>query len=291
MRTVWVLMLACVAMGQTFEAASVKPVGNARVRPLHGGPGTNSPGELNGAATLKALLMRVYDLKDYQMVGPGWIDSERYEIAAKIPAGAAKADVARMLQALLAERFHLEVRRETRELPMYLLTVAKGGPKFRESKAAAEETPAERPAAPRMTRGADGLPDLAPGSDVPRSYEIVLAGSDGIVYKRWARRESMGDLADRLSAVLNRAVIDRTGLTGPYDFTLVWGLESAAGVIPRTGPPPDAIESQPTSAVLTDPGLSLFNAVKEQLGLTLQPGKGPVEMLTVTRADKVPTGN
>jgi uncharacterized protein (TIGR03435 family) len=277
-------------MGQTFEAASVKPLRDARVRPLRGGPGTNAPGELTGASTLRALILRAYELKDYQVSGPGWMDSERYEIAAKIPAGAGKADVARMMQALLKERFRLEVLRETRELPVYSLALAKGGPKLRESRAAAAENAAERPAAPRMTRGADGLPDLAPGTDVPRSYEIVLAGSDGLVYKHWARRETMADLADRLSAVLNRAVIDRTSLAGQYDFTLAWSVESAGGVIPRTGPPPDAIESHPTP-VLTDPGLSLFNAVKEQLGLLLQPGKGPVEMLIVTRADKVPTGN
>ena len=290
MRMVWVLMLAGSALGQTFDAASVKPVGNARVRPLRGGPGTNSPGELSGAATLRALILRAYDLKDYQLAGPNWMDSERYEITAKIPVGAGKADVARMLQALLVERFHLELRRETRELPVYFLTVAKGGTKLRESKAAAEQVEGERPVSPKMAHGADGLPDLAQGSDVPRSYEIVLAGSDGIIYKRWARRESMQDLADRLSVALNRTVVNRTGLAGRYDFTLAWSVESAGGVIPRTGPPPDEIESHATP-VLTDPGLSVFNAVKEQLGLLLQPGKGPVEMVTVTRAERVPVGN
>lgn len=289
MRFAWILMLASAVSGQTFEAASVKPVGNTRVRPLRGGPGTNSPGELSGAATLKGLILRAYDLKDYQLAGPGWMDSERYEITAKIAAGAGKADVARMLQALLAERFHLELRREMRELPIYSLTVAKGGPKLRESRAGAEGEEGQT-VSPKMTRGADGLPDLAPGSDVPRSYEIVLAGSDGILYKRWARRETMQDLADRLSAALNRSVVDRTGLAGQYDFTLAWSVESAGGVIPRTGPPPDEIESHPTP-VLTDPGLSVFHAVQEQLGLLLQPGKGPVEMVTVTRAERVPSGN
>ncbi len=290
MRFAWVLMLVSAISGQTFEAASVKPAGNGRVRPLRGGPGTSLPGELSGAATLRGLILRAYDLKDFQLTGPGWIDSERYEITAKIPAGAGKSDVARMLQALLVERFRLELRRETRELPIYSLRVAKGGPKLSESKTAAEQSEAERPVSPKMVRGADGLPDLAPGSNVPRSYEIVLAGSDGIVYKRWARQETMRDLADRLSAALNRSVVDRTGLAGPYDFTLAWSVESAGGVIPRTGPPPDQIESQ-TTPVLTDPGLSVFHALTEQLGLQLQPERGPVEMVTVTRAERVPTGN
>ena len=98
------------------------------------------------------------------------------------------------------------------------------------------------------------------------------------------------DLADRLGAALNRAVVDRTGLVKEYDFTLTWSVESAGGMIPRTGPPPDEIESHGAS-VLTDPGLSVFSAVREQLGLALRPGKATVEMLVVTHAERVPVGN
>ena len=284
-------MLAAEAMmGQTFEVASVKPVGQERIRPLHGGPGTNSPGELSGGATLRALIMRAYDLKDYQIAGLAWMDSERYQIAAKIPVGADRPAVGRMLQALLAEQFHLEARRERREMPVYSLMVAKNGPKLRESVAAGDDKAAEGPVAPKMVPGANGLPDLQPGTDVPRSFEIVLAGSDGILYKLWARRERMEDLADRLGAALNRAVVDRTGLVKEYDFTLTWSVESAGGMLPRTGPPPDEIESHGTP-VLTDPGLSVFSAVREQLGLALRPGKATVEMLVVTHAERVPVGN
>jgi uncharacterized protein (TIGR03435 family) len=291
MRTGLLMLLAAEAMmGQTFEVASVKPVGQERIRPLHGGPGTSSPGELSGGATLRTLIMRAYGLKDYQIAGPAWMDSDRYRVAARIPAGADRPAVGRMLQALLTERFHLETRRERREMRVYSLTVAKNGPKLRESGAARDENAAEGPVAPKMVRGTDGLPDLQPGTDVPRSFEIVMAGSDGILYKLWARRESMADLADRLTAALSRAVVDRTGLGQEYDFTLTWSVESAGGVIPRTGPPPDEIESHGTP-VLTDPGLSVFSAVREQLGLALRPGKAEVEVLVVTRAQRVPVGN
>jgi uncharacterized protein (TIGR03435 family) len=296
--TVVLLAVAGLAQNQqvrpSFEVASVKPVkAGTRIGPLRGGPGTNSPGQLSGAATLKALLMRAYDLKDYQVAGPAWMDSERYEIAAKIPAGADKAQVSLMLQSLVAERFRLAAHRETRELPLYELLVAKNGPKFTESAAGAlgvEDGAAAKPAAPKLIKGADGLPDILPGSTVPRTYQIVLAGSDGILYKLWGRRESMQQFADRLSAQLNRAVVDRTDLKGQYDFTFAWAIESSGGVIPRTGPPPDQTESV-NSPVLSDPGLSLFAAVQTQLGLKLEPKKGPVEMLIIDSAEKTPIEN
>ena len=286
----WLSVSALLAQSRmSFEAASVKRAeqGRSGMGPLRGGPGTNSPGQLSGTASLKALLMRAYELKDYQVAGPGWMDSERYEIAAKIPEGAGKQDVPPMLQALLAERFHLAVHRETRELPIYALVVAKNGPKFQES-------PAERSAAadlPKLTKGADGFPDLPKGADVPRSYEVVVGGSDGLMYKLWARRESMPQLADRLSSQLNRAVVDRTELAGEYDFALAWTMEGAGGVVPRTNPPPDEIDMHSTTVLSGATGLSLFTALPEQLGLRLESRKGPLEMLIVDRVEKTPTAN
>ena len=297
-----VVLSACAVLAQngqvrpSFEVASVKPVkpGSTGSGPLRGGPGASSPGQLSGAATLKTLLMRAYDLKNYQIAGPAWMDSERYEIAAKIPAGADKALVSLMLQSLLAERFRLQARRETRELPVYAMLVARDGPKFKESPAAAG-TPDGAPAsfaAPRLVNGPDGLPDLQPGSDWPRTAEVVLAGSDGILYKLWARHETMPEIADRLSAQLDRAVLDQTELKGRYDFTLAWSVESAGGMIPRTAFPPDQIESRSTPIMSeVSPPPDLFTALKAQLGLRLSPRRGPLEMLIVDRVEKTPTGN
>ncbi|HTX39210.1 MAG TPA: TIGR03435 family protein [Bryobacteraceae bacterium] len=195
---VTVLLLACAALAQnepvrpSFEAASVKPVDphGPGAGPLRGGPGTTSPGQLSGTATLKNLLMRAYELKNYQIAGPAWLDSERYEIAAKIPAGAGKREVALMLRTLLAERFRLVAHRETRELPLYAMVVAKNGPKFQESSAAsrnaasaADDGVLPRASVPKLTRGPDGFPDIPSGADLPRSYEVVVGGSDGIMYK------------------------------------------------------------------------------------------------------------
>src|SRR5579863_9583054 len=133
MRSAILPLMACAAFAQTgFEAASVKRTAD-RWSPLRGGPGTSSPGQLSGVATLKVLVMRAYGLKDYQVSGPAWMDSERYEIAAKIPAGATRSQVSLMLQGLLADRFGLAIHRETRELPIFALLVGKNGPKLRAS--------------------------------------------------------------------------------------------------------------------------------------------------------------
>lgn len=259
---------------------------------MRGGPGTGSPGQLTGIVTLKTLLMRAYDVKGYQIAGPAWIETERYELAAKIPAGAGKPEVARMLQNLLEARFHLSARREKRQLPLYALMVAKNGPKFRESSdRGSHADPGDVPArGPKWIAGADGMPELAPGSDVPRTYEIIVGGPDGLLHKLWGRGEKMQQFADRLSSQLNRAVVDRTGLSGSYDFALSWTAESAGGIVPRTDPPPDEIEMH-NSPVLSDPGLSLFTALPAQMGLRLEQTKGPLETLVIDRADKVPVAN
>jgi uncharacterized protein (TIGR03435 family) len=275
----------------SFEAASVKKAEQGRPGPgpLRGGPGTSSPGQLSGISSLKALLMRAYDVKGYQITGPAWMESERYEIAAKIPAGAESRQVALMLQSLLTERFQLAAHRETKVFPIYEMVVGKDGPKFKQSLAADEATLLKQ-VLPKITQGRDGFPEIPAGSDVPRSYEVVVGGSDAILFKLWARRETMQQLADRLSGQLNRAVVDRTQLKEQYDFTLAWSMENAGGGIPRTDYPPDEIEFHDTP-VPSDPALSIFAAVQSQLGLRLEVGRGPLEMLIVDRVERTPIGN
>jgi uncharacterized protein (TIGR03435 family) len=287
-----VAVLACPGRAQpSFEVASLKPLpaGASGRMPLRGGPGTDSPGRLSGVATLKVLLMKAYELKDFQIAGPAWLDSERYQIDARIPEGSSKVQAALMLRALIAERFGLVAHDETRELPFYALVVAKNGPKLTESSATTAD--AKPPTArPRFTTGADGFPELGPGEKLPRSYEIVTGGSDGLMYKLWARRETMDQLADRLSAQLNRPVVDMTGRKGQYDFALAWTMESTGGTVPRTNPPPDEIDFHNTP-VLSDAGVSIFAAVQAQLGLRLEQRRGPLAMLVVDKVEKTPTGN
>ncbi len=123
-----VALLVCAAQAQTeeapaFEVASIKqaapqPAGMMRVM-MRGGPGTPDPGQLTFSnVTLKNVLMNAYDVKGYQIQGPGWLDTERYDITAKIPKGASKEQFRLMLQNLLAERFKVGLHRETKEMPI-----------------------------------------------------------------------------------------------------------------------------------------------------------------------------
>jgi len=274
----------------SFEAASVKPAPGRGASALRGGPGTRAPGQLAGVATMKTLVLQAYELKPYQLNGPSWMDSERYEVIARIPPGSSKPQVAAMLRALLEERFHLAVHRETKELPLLELVVGKNGPKLKDADPDVDSAGDSQPTPPQLSKGADGLPELAPGVKLQRSYLVMVSGTDGVRIKRFARGETLQHLAEDLSTYLNRPVLDRTNLPGRYDFTLDWAMESAGGNAPRIGPPPDEIESYSAPIGVGD-STTIFAAVQSELGLKLEPKKGPVEILLVDRADRVPTGN
>ncbi len=176
--------------------------------------------------------------------------SERYDIVAK-PEG--EGDVTPdqlkpMIQALLAERFKLTLHRETKELPVYALVVAKNGPKLQEVEGGPTKT---KGAQMRMGRG--------------------LLNAQAV---------SMTMLATSLSNQLGRSVIDKTGLTGNYDVKLEWTPDEGQSFGPKEGGPEGA--PPPPSAS----GPSIFTAVQEQLGLKLEPQKGPVEILIIDRIEK-----
>jgi len=198
-----------------------------------------------------------YDVQRFQISGaPAWIASEHFVIEGKPPAGStAGNDVARQrLQRLLAERFHLSVRREAKEGPVYALTVVKGGHKMKESETG------------------DGITGSRPGH--------IQATKTG-----------MALLTHWLSMTTGRPVIDRTGLSGTYAFELLWSPDP--GGIPGKGGGPIA-EVKAAQAAAVDPpdpnGPTLVTALQEQLGLKLEAAKGPVETIVIDRVER-PTGN
>src|ERR1039457_1427543 len=155
---------SCAAFGQTaenspsFEVASVKPaapiVGNRIQVMMRGGPGSPDPGQITYSnVTVKNVVMNAYGVKGFQISGPGWLDSERYDIVAKLPRGATKAEFMAMLQNLLAERFKLTPHRKKKALPMYAVVVEKKG---RKRKEAVDEPTQKEGAPPRGGGPADG---------------------------------------------------------------------------------------------------------------------------------------
>jgi uncharacterized protein (TIGR03435 family) len=277
-----------------FEAVSIKPFPEGAVIIMSGcdgGPGTDHPGRINCEYTTpKMLLMMAYTAKSSEILGPGWLDSGHFNIDAKLPQGATKEQVPAMFRNLLAERFKLALHHETRLLPAYALTVAKGGLKIKESAPAPAATDDAQPAGgsppggpppsgPPPT-GEDGFPILRPA---------VIANGPIILYRQGRGRLQGGNttlavLAEKLSGQVGQVVIDETGLNGKYDMTLNWTLD-AAEIGGTAGPGAGASQEAST------PGASLFAAVEQQLGLKLVSKKIARDVIVVDRAEKVPTGN
>jgi bla regulator protein BlaR1 len=217
---------------------------------------------------LKELIGFAYGIataaQDGRIVGaPSWITSEAYDLEAKMDGATVEAlkklspddrALARqhMFQQLLADRCKLAAHWETKELPVYELVIAKGGSKIQESK----------PSDP-ATAGRGGM---------------GLRGRGGPLT---AHEAPISNLVGLLSMLLNRTVVDKTGLAGKYDFTLNWTPDESndPNFFPSsTGQPPDPA------------GPSIFAALQEQLGLKLEAGKGPVQVIVIDHIEK-PSGN
>jgi len=187
--------------------------------------------------------------------GPKWLDSERFDIEAKIDSSVAdrlralsrdqgRLQMQAMFQQFLADRFKLTVHWETRELPVYALVVAKNGPNLHQS------------------QQADGSTNTSTGAGLFKAQGITLA-------------EMARTLTQELAKELGRVVIDKTGIDGRYDVTLNW--------TPDTGTAP--INSGTEGTAPPDSGPSIFTAIQEQLGLKLEPAKGPVQVLVIDHVE------
>lgn len=282
----------------TFDVASIKPFEMPAPGPggkgvffgRGGGPGTRDPGRLNwSGATLHDLIATAYDVKRIQVTGPDWIDTERYDIVAKVPDGASKDDVKLMWQSLLAERFGLVFHREQKEFTVEELTVAKGGPKLKVTDIDAN---APAPAAPDVLppdgpkRDANGFPQL----DRPGQAIMISPGPNGQPLAHLvAKAQTMANLADLLGMQLNKPVVDKTGLTQKYDYNIEFTPDLSGMPAPPPGafgPPPGATAGDAAA----EPGTNLVAAI-QQLGLRLNSTKGKLDVLVIDKAVKTPTEN
>ena len=250
-----------------FETASIKPnkSGGTSFR-----SGFTADGFRSEDASVRWLIQQAYGVSDFFLSGVSdWLNTERFDVEAKMDISVAdtlskltpaQLNLARqkMLQALLAERFNLKIHRETKDAPVYFLVIGKNGPKLQDAKT--DDT--------RGFLNADGT--------AARSRIQIGTGS-----KTYAWSTSMKSLAEFLTMELSRPVVDKTGLTGVYDFTLEW--------MPDAPPPssPDAANGVTLPGV---PGASLFTALQEQLGLKLEPGKSPIEVIVIDHVER-PSGN
>jgi bla regulator protein BlaR1 len=265
------------APAEQFEVASVKPSapvppnGGVYFGPPRGGPGTRDPEQTTWSyATLKGMLMKAYDVKAYQVSGPKWLETERYDIVAKVPAGVTKEQVNRMWQNLIGERFGVMLHHEAKEFQVYELIIAKGGPKLKES--VEDDANAEGP--PKMDK--DGK------LSGPGMVNLITHGSNGISVHSMVKAQPLARLTVMLGNQLNRPVIDKTGLNGQYDFDLEFAPD------PTSFPPPPTPGSTDNTI---ERGPDLITALQMQLGLKVVPSKANLDVLVVDKAEKVPTAN
>jgi uncharacterized protein (TIGR03435 family) len=248
--------LLSLAAAQTlrFDAASLKPlppppppppgeqiVSERVVRVSPSAP--VDPSRIHSIATLRELVATAYDAKEVQVAGPSWIDSDRFVLDATMPPQTTRDQRLQMLRTLLVERFHLVTHRETREIPIYSLVVARQGILMKES---------SQPESTIRTVAANGRVTLT------------------------AQGATMPELAANLTRQLDRPVKDETAAKAKYDFVLSFTAE-----VPNAAPPPTDAPDLP----------DVFAALPSQLGLRLNPHKGPVELIVIDQAERTPAAN
>ena len=278
------LLASVAAFGQSpsarpeFEVASVKK--SAPAQPDQFNIGVHIDGAMVRYSYLpmRSYIRMAYGVKDYQVLGPDWLGTENYDIAAKLPDGATRSQLPEMLQSLLAERFKLVLHRDTRELPVYALVVGKNGPKLKES---APDPDAD--AGP----GAKGNVDVA--VTVGRGGGAIDLGRGSLVsYGRdrmEAKKVTLTALADWLTRLLDRPAVDMTGIAGTYDFSLEYSLEELRNLLrSSTG------GARELPAGIPDSGTSIFASL-EAVGLKLEQRKAPIEVVVVDRIERTPTEN
>jgi uncharacterized protein (TIGR03435 family) len=250
---------------KTFEVASVKPHPASQVTPSSM---TAEPGGRFTARNipLRMLIRTAYQIQDDQIVdAPPWIGTDRFDVSAKAEDGSSPADLAPMLQALLAERFKLTFHRDTRELSIFELQLSRPdgvlGPNLKKNECVPDLN----------------APPSAPGAP-PRCGTI----SNGFG-RLTLIAQPISVMAQFLAPSVNRVVVDRTGLTGSYDVDLTWTPDRLPPRPPGTPPDqPIRVNGQDIDAN----GPSIFTAVREQLGLKLDSGRGPVQVLAVDHVEQ-----
>jgi uncharacterized protein (TIGR03435 family) len=259
-----------------FEVASVKPSSVPR--------GFLQIGRTGGRFTAKnaplsPLIQNAYRVRPFQLIGgPSWITSDFWDIEAKAEEGSVPPEVgppdpnvpdamSLRLQALLEDRFKLQVHRETRELPVFELTLVKTGVR---AKLSDDQGPVRPP---------------EPGTAVPPG---VARGSISMMFgggELHAAAIPFANFASTLSLIVGRTIIDKTGLKGLYDFDLKWRPDVGQVLAPE-GPLSVGVQLPPVD--LSAP--SLTTGLQEQLGLNLESSKGPVEVLVIDSVSR-PTEN
>ncbi len=320
------MLASCLAFGQSapaklaFEVASIRPSApldpgkmqaamQAGKLPRFGTRIDASRAEYN-YMSLKELIANAYGVKLYQVTGPDWLVSRRFDIAATMPEGSSRDDAPKMLQSLLAERFKVEAHRDTQEHPVLGLVVGKGGPKMKESTGTPEPFDEDAPLKPgEMTMDTPEGP--ARISRNPDGSSTINLGAKGIITQRMDAQTqtlhlestmvTMDGFAEMLTNLMQmggsggKQVVDMTDLKGNYQVAIDVSLADLMAMMRAQGmnmPGGGGAGAGSGPAVASEPngGSTVFESV-QKLGLKLEPRKANVTQVVVDHAEKTPTEN
>ena len=209
--------------------------------------------------------------------GPGWLDTDRYDVLAKSEGSAAAAP---MVQTLLEERFKVKVHKETKSSAVYILTAANGGPKLQPAKVGScIEMDLNNLLPPMPPKSGEKMPNYCGMGRARSSGSLIVADWYGV---------SMAELAGRLlSSAADLPVVDQTGLTQRFDVHIEYVPDRhITGSVTLNG----VVTDLPAAAADPMAGPSIFSALEKQLGLKMTPGKAPLDVIIVDHAEK-PTAN
>ena len=291
-RTACAILTAAAAFAQNSPKPEDSPRPEfevATIRPSAQGPqdGVTAGVRIDGAQvrcvalTLKDYIGIAYRVKLYQISGPDWIGSDRFDISATFPAAGPTTQFPEMMKSLLEDRFQIKMHRDKKDFPVYVLEVAKGGLKMPES---APNPNAEDAKGPLTIAGSGSAQGIS--VNLGRGSSYAFANN-----KFEAKRVTMAALAEVLERFVDRPIVDMTDLKGSYDIALDITPEDYrimlihAGVNAGVSLPPQALRLLDGASTP-----SLFDAM-EKLGLKLDARKAPLEMIIVDGARKTPTEN
>jgi uncharacterized protein (TIGR03435 family) len=258
----------------SFEVVSIRPGSMNRatlIGSVTGGPGSADPERLfMNSVTPKVAVSLAYDVGEYQVSGPDWIGNSRYDINAKVPAGATKEQFRLMLQDVLDHRFRIKVHHEAQDFKAYHLVEAKGGLKLKDAVSTDACAAGNRPASKSCPPGAAYVSGIAQSAGNGPPMLTSSPAEGGFIVRGSA--QTISSLADVLSwRMPGPGIIDQTGLTGTYDFRLEFAN-------PDVGAQGDF--SFPT----------LSTALEKELGLKLEPMMVSRDTIVIDRIDR-PTEN
>jgi uncharacterized protein (TIGR03435 family) len=291
--------LVVAAHGQTsdkaeFEVASIKtdpqqPGSHFAADAVSGGPGTAAPDMFRCTrCSIATLIVKAFDLQPYQFPGRTSLTENTFDIAAKIPTGASQEQFLAMLQNMLKDRFGLTWHFQEKKMKGYRLVIAKNGPKLKESMGTSLPPPADQHRFGQSSGQAES-----------HNHSGAMVFGSSANYR--AADKTIGELARILSDQLGLPVDDGTGLSGKYDISLRWsgsatahaGNHSDGGFSGGGHAGHDGGGSDAPSGPAADPsGPTLFDALQQQLGLSLIPAEQAVARLfVVDRVAQRPTEN